>query len=296
MDQTTEKVKACLDIARIVSPKNAEQNIRAMIKLVPDLESEILQRIDIPLKVHTKGKRFILCEYNRDGDSYRSPWDNTFYPPIESEFFPSPRLRKLEEAMNKVLETYRDFYYGESAVCSAYFWDLDDGNNFACAVVSQNVVHDKVAESEEARRFFSRTTGTWNSINVISATALENEKFNYRCFNTCYVEMVTHFNDGDNDTADVNGYYITELQKDLGVPEIGAEAAHVRNLGQLVEEVEVITRNRSLEVFIHRMQGVTMGLLEEKMNEDQQAVVADLNQAIEKLGARRKGLTDGLIK
>ena len=33
-------------------------------------------------------KDFLLCEYNRDGDSYRSPHTNQFFPDIEDGFQP----------------------------------------------------------------------------------------------------------------------------------------------------------------------------------------------------------------
>ena len=30
-----------------------------------------------------EGKPFLKSEYNKDGDSYRSPWTNQYFPPIE---------------------------------------------------------------------------------------------------------------------------------------------------------------------------------------------------------------------
>ena len=30
-------------------------------------------------------KEFLFCEYNKDNDSYRSPWSNKYYPEIELE-------------------------------------------------------------------------------------------------------------------------------------------------------------------------------------------------------------------
>jgi len=32
-----------------------------------------------------EGKEFLQCEYNKDGDSYRSPWSNKYYPEIVVE-------------------------------------------------------------------------------------------------------------------------------------------------------------------------------------------------------------------
>ncbi|GMH27063.1 hypothetical protein Nepgr_028906 [Nepenthes gracilis] len=48
------------------------------------------------------GKEFILCEYNRDADSYRSPWSSKYHQQLEEELYPSLELRKLEIEANDV--------------------------------------------------------------------------------------------------------------------------------------------------------------------------------------------------
>ena len=53
-----------------------------------------------------KGNPFISCEYNRDGDCFRSPWDNKYYiaegteGEVDGEIFPSQELRELEVKAN----------------------------------------------------------------------------------------------------------------------------------------------------------------------------------------------------
>jgi capping protein (actin filament) muscle Z-line, beta len=74
----------------------------------------------------TSNRDYLLCDYNRDGDSYRSPWSNEFDPPIEDGTVPSERVRKLEVAVNEAFDVYRELYY-EGGVGSVYLWDLDDG-------------------------------------------------------------------------------------------------------------------------------------------------------------------------
>lgn len=54
------------------------------------------------------GKDYLLCDYNRDGDSYRSPWSNEFDPPIQDGALPSDKVRKLEIAANDAFDVYRD--------------------------------------------------------------------------------------------------------------------------------------------------------------------------------------------
>ena len=72
------------------------------------------------------GRDYLLCDYNRDGDSYRSPWSNDYDPPLQDATFPSEKLRKMEVAANQAFDVYRELYY-EGGVSSVYFWNLDDG-------------------------------------------------------------------------------------------------------------------------------------------------------------------------
>ena len=79
--------------------------------LRPELTEEFLQRVDQPLQTRVDSltkRRYILCDYNRDGDSYRSPWSNAYEPAIPPEdgegFVPSKGLRELEVAANEVRE------------------------------------------------------------------------------------------------------------------------------------------------------------------------------------------------
>lgn len=56
----------------------------------------------------------------------RSPWSNTYDPPLEDGAMPSDRLRKLELDANQAFDQYRDMYF-EGGVSSVYLWDLDHG-------------------------------------------------------------------------------------------------------------------------------------------------------------------------
>ena len=107
---------------------------------MPDLCEDLLSSVDQPLKISKDketGKEYLLCDYNRDGDSYRlvslsvvftasfvlinlvtvyqlfpsffrSPWSNKYDPPLDDGALPSDRLRRLEIEANKVFDTYRE--------------------------------------------------------------------------------------------------------------------------------------------------------------------------------------------
>ena len=73
----------------------------------------------------TCGRPFLKHEYNRDGDSYRSPWSNQYFPASDdASFFPSEQLLSMEQKANDIFQTYVHLYY-DFATASVYFNDTD---------------------------------------------------------------------------------------------------------------------------------------------------------------------------
>lgn len=144
----TRKLLAAInsDLLRRLNPKHTTEHLNAIISLAPDLTEDLLSSVDQPLTIKRckqSGRDYLLCDYNRDGDSYRSPWSNQFDPPLDeggaggvgaggvSEgagegAIPSERVRKMEIRANDAFDVYRELYY-EGGVSSVYFWNLDDG-------------------------------------------------------------------------------------------------------------------------------------------------------------------------
>lgn len=70
------ELDCALDLMRRMPPSSIEDNLAGLIDLVPDLTEQLLSMVDQPLKVaHDSQARrdYLLCDYNRDGDSYRYP-------------------------------------------------------------------------------------------------------------------------------------------------------------------------------------------------------------------------------
>lgn len=68
------EVTAALNVMRRLPPSRIELNLHGLLNLVPGASDELLQRVDQPLQVRddtVSGKKYLLCDYNRDGDSYR---------------------------------------------------------------------------------------------------------------------------------------------------------------------------------------------------------------------------------
>lgn len=133
------------DLLRRLNPKHTQRNLDYIIRLAPDLTEDLLSSVDQPLVVKRckqSGRDYLLCDYNRDGDSYRSPWSNLFDPPLDEAgpggvgaggnegagegAVPGERVRKMEIKANEAFDIYRELYY-EGGVSSVYLWNLDDG-------------------------------------------------------------------------------------------------------------------------------------------------------------------------
>lgn len=95
---------------------------------------------------------FIESEYNKDGDSFRSPWSNKYFPPKESNKLLPNELRELEQRVNQLIKTYLKIYYSEDAISSAYimFQDESISNGFLCSVFIKSSVNNSEYLKDES--------------------------------------------------------------------------------------------------------------------------------------------------
>lgn len=73
-DLPEETFDSLLDLLRRLPPTRIEQNVNTLCDLCPDYVDDLLGNVDQPLKVlrdEEKGREFLGCDYNRDGDSFR---------------------------------------------------------------------------------------------------------------------------------------------------------------------------------------------------------------------------------
>ncbi|CRG86449.1 F-actin-capping protein subunit beta [Talaromyces islandicus] len=230
---------SALDLLRRLSPRDTGRSLQSITTLVPDLTEDLLSSIDQPLEVRrcSKSNRdYLLCDYNRDGDSYRSPWSNEFDPPLEDGTVPSERVRKLEVAANEAFDVYRDLYY-EGGIGSVYFWDLDDG--FAGVVLLKKGVTPG-----------GKSSGAWDSIHVFEATDRARSS-HYRLTST----VILHLANETDALGEMNlsGNMTRQVEADLPVE---SDASHIANVGRLVEDMELKMRNLLQEVYFGKAKDV----------------------------------------
>ena len=91
-----------------------------------------------------EGKEFLKCEYNKDGDSNRSPWSNKYYPEIvveageEEPIYPSAALIEMEKKANEVFARYAKMYYDNDFITTDSFFDQEGTDGFgSCWLVKK---------------------------------------------------------------------------------------------------------------------------------------------------------------
>ncbi|KAK0657427.1 F-actin-capping protein subunit beta [Cercophora newfieldiana] len=237
-----------LDLLRRLNPKHTASHLNGLIELAPDLTEDLLSAVDQPLKVRRckqTGRDYLICDYNRDGDSYRSPWSNQFDPPLDESGLgggavPGERVRKMEIGANEAFDVYRELYY-EGGVSSVYFWNLDDG--FA-GVVLLKKASPQGGSSE----------GVWDSIHVFEASE-RGRTSSYRLTSTVILSLATK--GSLLGELDLSGNMTRQLEQDLPVEN---DESHIANIGRLVEDMELKMRNLLQEVYFGKAKDVVGNL------------------------------------
>ena len=243
MSDGQEKLLAALDIMQRMPPSKIEQSLTGLLNLIPEETDELLQRIDQPLTEHTcpkTGKKYLLCDYNRDGDSFRSPYSNEYDPPIEDGLKPSASLRKMEVEANKIFSLYVHQYYGTNVSNSVYFWDLEDKGFASCWLVK------KGASAGSALK-----TAVWDAIHVLQVVP-EGSGHSYQLTSTVMVNLGVE-NDKIGD-LDLSGSLIRQRKsKSTG-------ENFIAQMGRMVEEQETAMKCEIEELYFRKMAYVMANL------------------------------------
>ncbi|XP_046343429.1 F-actin-capping protein subunit beta [Haliotis cracherodii] len=242
---TEQQLDCALDLMRRLPPQQIEKNLSELIDMVPALCEDLLSSVDQPLKIardKTVGKDFLLCDYNRDGDSYRSPWSNTYDPPLDDGTMPSDRLRKLEIEANNAFDQFREMYF-EGGVSSVYLWDLDHG--FAGVVLIK-----KAGDGSK------KIKGCWDSIHVIEVQEKSSGKSaHYKLTSTVMLWLQT--NKESSGTMNLGGSLTRQVEQDASVSDA---SPHIVNIGRLVEDMENKIRNTLNEIYFGKTRDIVNGV------------------------------------
>jgi capping protein beta len=209
-NNNTKKYKNCLHLYKLLSPKNSEANFSVISELVYEDDENLAiftQKAEVPTIIcrdDPKGT-FLCCEFNRDGDSYRSPISNKYFPTPEEEnemkYLPE-NLRNLEIKFNKVFQSYIRAYYSPEAICSVYLDIVDENleNGFLVNVRIKNPIIDKTKDLD---------TGCWDSNNIIEVKYIkDNPNINIEFRISTSVYLIINTNNEQTGNLYASGYTI----------------------------------------------------------------------------------------
>jgi len=239
---TERQLDCALDLMRRLPPQNIEKNLSDLIDLVPELCEDLLASVDQPLKIakDDTGKEYLLCDYNRDGDSYRSPWSNSYDPPLDDGAVPSDELRKLEIEANAAFNQYREMYY-EGGVSSVYLWDLDHG--FAGVILIK-----KGGDTKKIR-------GCWDSIHVVEVQDKSGGRSaHYKLTSTAMLWLQT--NEEESGKMDLGGSLTRQTEMDSSV----VDSSHIVNIGKMVEDMENKMRTTLNDIYFGKTKDIVNNL------------------------------------
>ncbi|EON64233.1 F-actin-capping protein subunit beta [Coniosporium apollinis CBS 100218] len=233
---------SALDLLRRLNPKDTSRNVSLLCQIAPSLTEDLLESVDVPLSVKRcskTGRDFLCCDYNRDGDSWRSPWSNEFEPALEDgeAVMSSERVRKMEVKANDAFDVYRELYF-EGGISSVYLWDVDDG--FAgCVLLKKSVSPGGKGKA-----------ASWDSIHVFEALDRARTA-HYKLTSTVILNLGTEAE--ALGSMDLSGNMVRQIEQDMPVEDDGS---HVANIGRMVEDMEYKMRNLLQEVYFGKARDI----------------------------------------
>lgn len=259
-----DKYDASLDLLRRLDPKSVAENLNSICTLLrtdnsaenEELALDLLSSVDTPLKVAKCGqtnKQFLCCDYNRDGDLYRSPYSNKYYPATEDDDlpFPSTSLRQLEVKANESFDIYRDLYYEGGGLSSTYMWDTAEDESL-----------DSLEEGFAGVVLFKKETqdrsGKWDSIHVFEIVPESSSTALYKLTSSVILDLQNKL--AGSNSLSLSGTLTRQVEttQQMSIEGGSLELAHLVNLGQLVEKAEYNIRNLLQEVYFDKLKNIIL--------------------------------------
>jgi len=272
MASEDKQLNCALDLFRRLPPSQLETNLSFVTELVPDLTDDLLQTVDCPLKVRKcpeTGKDYLVCDYNRDGDSYRSPHSNKYDPPLDDGILPPEDLRELEKKANDIFQSYCEQYY-DGGISSVYVWEVVDGG-FAAAVLFK----------KDGSGLRGVEKGVWDSIHVVEVQPQDSKTAAYKLTTTIILSMSTQ--DGQ---LDLSGS--VQKQEDQVCSFDNAYNSHIVNMGNMIQKMENYLRNQLQGVYFDKAREITRTLRNPQNTSERKVQVMLQNELANAISNRKR--------
>jgi capping protein beta len=271
MSDIDKQLHCALDLFRRLPPAQLETNLSFVTELAPDLTDDLLQTVDCPLKTAvdpTNQREYLLCDYNRDGDSYRSPYTNKYYPDLPDGIVPPANLRKIEETANAIFSSYCEAYY-EGGISSAYVWEVEGG--FAIAVLFK----------KDGSGLRGVSKGVWDSIHVVEVVEKNDKVAQYSLTTTIILSMATDSGNQLDLSGSVQRQETTEATFDKN-------NTHIVNIGNAIQKMENYLRDQLQTVYFDKAREITRTLRSTQSSKQRTQQSAMANELANALANRRR--------
>lgn len=270
----SKELTSALTLVKRMPPSSVENCLAGLLSVAPHLTDDLLNNVDVPLTIETDskdGRSFIKCDFNRDGDAYRSPWSNTYFEEgeaVDGELFPRSDLRTLEIEANAIFDVYRRMYFGDGSISSVYFFETEEGN--ASAWGATFLIHKVVPQANDLKN------GWWNSTHVFDAKG-DGSNWTYELSSAVMVSMLMS-SDGLGD-VNLSGSSTKQSSKTFAVD---VNHPHIENIGRMLENQELEMRNETEGTYIAKTRQVINGMRSPDAQKMQQweSVQKSLNAAL----------------
>ena len=300
-EETIDPKKAILNLTKIIS---VNQSSILNTKICPffiikEEMRDVNKNFPVQFTINNSDPLgpFIESEYNRDGESYRSPWSNTYFPPIDSNKLLPKELRDLEEKINQLIKLYLKIYYSEDAISSAYITYQDESisNGFSCSVFIKSKVNNSP---------YLKDDSYLESTNIISVKFVrersdepnkEKIKVNYRT-NTIFLFKLEL---KDLDGGIYNGTKNCECKKSTYISNYFDFETHLKYIGKSIEENEGNLRLKLDKIYLEKNNYITEEIRKEEGQDGktntQITNLKNICNEFEKYAATRKLKSESLI-
>lgn len=185
---------------------------------------------------------FVMSDFNRIGESFRSPYSNEYYPPVNVAKYPPEELRKFEISFGSLVKIYTKLYYSASAVSSVYTWDLGDSitNGFGVCVL--------ICSSDD------KIISTINSVNIFGIKFSTEVVKNKEYLKVYYKLQSTMSNVVSlDDSAGFNTSVSKSSEDSVYIPDYLDYDTHFERIGKLMESTENSLRVSLEEIFLNKV-------------------------------------------
>lgn len=257
-DRDSEEIddpkKAIMNLTRIL-PVSESPILNMQICpffILKDEMKDIHKNFPIQFKINNSDPLgpFIECENTKDGDSYRSPWSNNYFPPIESDKLLPKELRELEEKINQLIKLYLKIYYNKDALSSAYviFQDQKISNGFNCCVY----IKSRILNSEYLKDDSFLESRNNISVKFMRERSNDPSKEKIKVIYKTNTVFLFKLNLKNMDDCVYNGTKCCDCTKTTYINNYFDYEKHLRYIGKSIEENEGNLRLKLGKIYLNK--------------------------------------------